>query len=892
MTEPTANRTGPIQIVLPIEGMTCASCVNRIERFLTRTDGVVEASVNLATERATVVVDPTIAGRPEVVAAVEAAGYDVRPETAEPTMLEADPDEPARARERRDLLVKAVVSIALAAGVMIAMFWPQTSVPMTTINWLVLVPATVIQVWAGRRFYIAAWRAARHRTTSMDTLVAVGTSAAWAYSVFVTLFPAVIHEAGLHPQTYFDSSTVIIGLVLLGRWLEARAKDQTSGAIRRLIALQPATARRVENGRETDVPLEAVRAGDLLRVRPGERVPVDGVVVEGASAIDESMLTGEPLPVAKGPGDQVIGATMNATGSLVMRATRVGRETVLASIVAMVQRAQGSKAPIQRLADRISEVFVPFVLVAAAVTFGIWFLAGPEPRVTLALTAFIAVVVIACPCAMGLATPTAVMVGTGRAAEAGILIRTAAALERAARVDVVIFDKTGTLTRGRPTVARVVVAEGVDEREVVDLAGSVERASEHPLGDALVTYANLTESGFRPIEGFEAFPGRGVSAAVDGRAVLVGSRLLLEDRGIPFGSEADLEVAAEGSTVYVAVDGRLAAAFSIADPVRPGAAAAVRDLRAGGIDVWLVSGDAPAAAAAVGEAVGITPDRVRGGMLPADKAAIVAELQRAGRLVAMVGDGINDAPALAQADLGVAIGSGADVAVESADLTLVGGDPRLVASAIAVSRRTVTVIRQNLFWAFAYNLVLIPVAMGALYPAFGILLDPALAAGAMALSSVSVVANSLRLRRLVIRPASAAATSIRLSPAARLREAAFLALVAAVAVTIGGGAVAAGRAIEAGGQHVSVTARDISFSGPSIEVTSGRLVVVRFTNEGAMFHDWTVDGLANVDAAARPGQTQEITFIAPAPGRYTYRCTEPGHAEAGMTGVLIVDPAT
>jgi Cu+-exporting ATPase len=881
----------PIEIVLPIEGMTCASCVNRIERFLNKTDGVIAADVNLATERATVTVDPAIAGRSEVVAAVEAAGYDVRPETAATSAFEADPDEPERRRQRRRLLVQALASIAVAAVLMIAMFWPQTTLAMTTINWLALVPATFIQVWAGRRFYVAAWRAARHRTTNMDTLVAVGTSAAWGYSVFVTLFPTVVHEAGLHPETYFDSSTAIIGLVLLGRWLEARARDQTSGAIRRLIALQPPTARRLDDGGEVDVPLEAVRVGDLLRVRPGERVPVDGIVVEGRSAVDQSMLTGEPLPVEMGPGDDVIGATRNANGTMVIRATRVGRDTVLASIVEMVERAQGSKAPIQHLADRISEVFVPFVLGLASLTFVIWLVAGPEPRFTLALTAFIAVVVIACPCAMGLATPTAVMVGTGRAAETGILIRNAAALERAGGVDAVIFDKTGTLTRGRPTVERVVVEPGYSEREVIDLAASVERGSEHPLGGAIVAFANLTELGFRSIDRFESFPGRGVGAIADGHDVLVGNARLLEERGITRPAERDEPSSNVRTTVHVAIDGRPAATLLIDDPIRPGSVAAVRDLRASGIEVWLVSGDTPSATMAVAETLGLPADRVRGGMLPADKARIVAEVRAAGHVVAMVGDGINDAPALAEADVGIAIGTGADVAVETAGLTLVGGDPRLVVSALALSRRTTSVIRQNLFWAFAYNIVLIPVAMGVLYPAFGVLLDPAFAAGAMALSSVSVVMNSLRLRRLDVRPGDGAVAAFRPGPLARIREAAFLVVVAVLAITVAGGIIALGRVIEADGQHVSVTARDLAFSGPSIEVTSGRLVVVSFTNAGSVFHDWQVDGVANVDAAARPGQTVQISFIAPAPGRYTYRCTVTGHADAGMTGVLIVDPA-
>ena len=733
--------------------MTCASCVNRIERFLNKTDGVVQANVNLATERATIRVDPALAGRSELVAAVEAAGYDVRPETTPAVILAADPDEPARQAERRQLLVQASVSIAAAAGVMVLMFWPQATVPMATINWIVLVPATVIQAWAGRRFYVAAFRAARHGTTNMDTLVAAGTSAAWAYSVFVTIAPGVIEGAGREPQTYFDSSTIIIGLVLLGRWLEARAKDQTGGAIRRLIGLQPRVAHRIEQGWEVDVPLAAVGVGDLLRVRSGETVPVDGIVVEGHTAVDESMLTGEPLPVDKQAGDELVGATRNASGSVVMRATRVGRDTVLASIVELVQRAQGSKAPIQRLVDRVSEVFVPLVLVVAAGTFGIWLLAGPEPRLPLALTAFIAVVVIACPCAMGLATPTAIIVGTGRAAEAGILLRSAEALEQAARVTTVVFDKTGTLTLGRPAVESISVEPGFDEGEVVDLAASLERGSEHPLAAAIVARGHLGELGFRMIEGFESRTGLGVSGRIDGRAVVVGSPRLFAELELPGRARGDPQ--ADRTSVLVAIDGQLAATVHISDPIRPDARRAVAELRSAGIDAWLVSGDDPAAATLVAQSVGIPSDHVRGGMLPADKARIVAGIQAGGRVVAMVGDGINDAPALAQADLGVAIGSGSDVALEASDLTLVGGNPRLVSSALALSRRTRSVIRQNLFWAFGYNVILIPLAMGALYPMFGILLNPAIAAGAMAISSVSVVSNSLRLRRAPIGLAAA-----------------------------------------------------------------------------------------------------------------------------------------
>ena len=755
----------PIEIVLPIEGMTCASCVNRIERFLTKTPGVRDAAVNLATERATVTFDPGVAGRDALVRAVEAAGYEVRPEAA------PDPENPAaatltaeltaddveRERAQRTTLIQAVAAIVTALGIMAVMFVPQTAIGVEALNKLVLLPATFIQFWAGGRFYRAAWRAGRHGSMTMDTLVAVGTTAAWAYSVAVTLWPELVREAGIEPVSYFDSATIIIGLVLLGRWLEGRAKGQTTGAIRRLVALQATTARRIRDGAEEDVELAAVVPGDLLRVRPGEKVPVDGIVVEGMSAVDEAMLTGEPIPATKTAGDEVIGATVNTTGSFVMRATRVGRDTALARIVELVERAQGSKAPIQRLADRVSEVFVPLVLVVASLTFVAWMLLGPEPRFTLALTAFIGVVIIACPCAMGLATPTAIMVGTGKGAEAGILVRGGEALEAAGRVDTVVLDKTGTLTLGHPAVAAVVAATGFTHDRLLDLAASLERGSEHPLGEAIVRRAREQELGFAAVEGFEALVGQGVAGTIDGARVAAGSRRLMTELGVDLAAllEPARLAAADGATVvFVAVDGSAAGLVAIADPVRPESAEAVRELRASGKDVWLLTGDAASTAAAVARAVGIPEDRVVAEVLPADKDATVARLQAEGRTVAMVGDGINDAPALARADLGVAIGTGADVAIEASDVTLVGGDPRLVASAIELSRATIRVVRQNLFWAFAYNVLLIPVAMGVLYPAFGITLNPAFAAGAMALSSVSVVTNSLRLRGVDVRPAS------------------------------------------------------------------------------------------------------------------------------------------
>jgi Cu+-exporting ATPase len=751
------------EIQLPIEGMSCASCVNRIERYLRKTPGVAEANVNLATEVATVRYLPEMAGLDEIARAIEAAGYEIRhlPEPkagagGRATLLdEADAEAAVRAREQRTLGLTAAASLVVAALAMLVMYLPNAPWTMEQAAWLLIGPATAVQFLAGRRFYRAALRAACHGTTSMDTLVVVGTSAAWAFSALVTVAPGLLRSAGIEPQTYFDSSTAIIGLILTGRWLEARAKGQTVGAIKALIGLQARSARIVRAGAEMDVPLEEVRVGDLVRVRPGERVPVDGRVVDGASGVDESMLTGEPIPAEKGPGSEVIGGTMNGRGTFLFRATRVGRDTALAQIVDLVRRAQGSKAHIQGLADRIAAVFVPFVLAVGAVTFALWFVLGPEPRPTHALVAFITVVVIACPCAMGLATPTAIMVGTGNGAEAGILIRGGEALELAARIDAVVFDKTGTLTRGRPSLGTVVAAPGFSIDEVLDLAASVERGSEHPLAAAIIAGAAARDLGRLPVADFEAVAGRGVRGLVDGRRVLVGTAAFLSAAGIELDGLGSAE-GAPSAVSYVAVDGRAAGLLPTIDEIKPEAETAVRELSASGIEVWLVTGDQVVTARAVASVVGIPPEHVMAEVLPAGKAAAVASLQACGLRVAMVGDGVNDAPALAQADVGIAIGTGADVALEASDITLVGGDPRSVAAAIRLSRQTLRVIRQNLAWAFGYNVVLIPVAMGALYPLAGITLDPALAAGAMALSSVSVVTNSLRLRRSTKRPARGA----------------------------------------------------------------------------------------------------------------------------------------
>ncbi len=779
-------KAGVSRVTLNIGGMTCAACVSHVGNALQEVDGVLSASVNLATEQATVEYVPGQASLPDMKAMVNDAGYTV--DGVDDEGAEEGEERLARTREVRALARKVIIAGAVGAVIMVTMYIPLETLRLTSfqLNLMLWTLATPVQFWIGATFYQSAWGALKHRTSNMNTLIAIGTSVAYGYSAFLTFFEG--YFAGAHlvhansalshsTGTYFDASAIVISLVLLGRLLEARAKGQTSEAIRSLMVLQPKTARVVRDGVETDVPIDEVALGDILVVRPGERIAVDGEVTEGTSAVDESMLTGESLPVEKSVGSPVYGATMNKVGSFHFRATRIGKDTALANIIRLVQEAQGSQAPIQRLVDRVASRFVPAVLGIALITFVGWLAwdpvlpslpwGSPPSALPIAILNLVAVLVIACPCALGLATPTAIVVGMGKGAERGILIRNAEALERAYRIRTVVLDKTGTLTIGKPAVTDVVSLR-MPEDDLLRLAASAERGSEHPLGKSLIEAANDRSLPLDEDSDFRALPGHGVEAQVNGSTVVLGNPALMKDIGVSLDSleSRGRELSEQGKTpVFVAVDGHAAGVVAVADTLRPESREAVEAMHRLGLEVIMLTGDDRRTAEAIASQVGI--DRVIAEVLPDQKADKILSLQEEGKTVAMVGDGINDAPALTRADVGIALGTGTDVAIAAADVTLMRGDLRGVPQAIALSKATTRTIWQNLFWAFGYNTVLIPVAAGLLFVLFfevlntGVpdgplryilgdygFLNPVMAAGAMALSSVSVVTNSLRLRKV------------------------------------------------------------------------------------------------------------------------------------------------
>ncbi|MCQ4094776.1 heavy metal translocating P-type ATPase [Erwinia persicina] len=740
---------------LAIEDMTCASCVGRVEKALAQTPGVIEAGVNLATERARIIHFAGVVSVADLEAAVVKAGYTSRRLSAESANTE-DQDNERREGEARSLR-RALYTAAIFTLPVFILEMGSHVIPgmhdlvMRTLgqqmNWYIqFVLATIVLFGPGMRFFRKGIPALLRGAPDMNSLVSVGTIAAYGYSVVATFIPGVLPKGTAN--VYFEAAVVIVTLILLGRTLEARAKGRTSQAIKRLVGLQAKTARVDRNGKIVEIPLDQVATDDVILVRPGEKIPVDGEVVDGSSYVDESMITGEPVPVSKGIGAEVVGGTINKTGAFSFRVTKIGANTVLAQIIRLVEQAQGSKLPIQALVDKVTMWFVPAVMAGAGLTFIIWLFLGPDPALTFALINAVAVLIIACPCAMGLATPTSIMVGTGRAAELGVLFRKGEALQALRDVSVVALDKTGTLTKGRPELTDLVPAEGFEYKEVLALVAAIETRSEHPIAEAIVAAAKQQDITLASVESFEAVPGFGVSAQVAGRTVAVGADRYMTQRGLDVNSlqPTARRLGEQGkSPLYAAIDGRLAAIIAVADPIKETTPEAIRALHALGLKVAMITGDNKATAAAIARQLGI--DEVAAEVLPDGKVAALKKFRANGARVAFVGDGINDAPALAESDVGLAIGTGTDVAIEAADVVLMSGDLRGVADAIALSQATIRNIKQNLFWAFAYNALLIPVAAGLLYPLNGMLLSPMFAAAAMALSSVFVLGNALRLKR-------------------------------------------------------------------------------------------------------------------------------------------------
>lgn len=738
---------------LKLRGMSCASCANTIERVIGRVSGVEECSVNFGMEQATVRYNPQQTDVQTIQNAVEKVGYGVSV-VEEGILTSDDPEKIARETENRELrrkvIVGGIISSFLVMGSLPAMTGLNLPwIPMWLHNfWVQFVLATPIQFWCGGQFYTNAWKAFKRHTATMDTLIALGTSVAYLYSSIVLIFPGFLTQQGLEPQVYYEAAVVIITLVLLGRLLESRAKRQTSEAIRKLMGLQAKTARIIRDDQEVDIPIEAVEIGDMVLVRPGEKIPIDGEVVEGRSTVDESMVTGESIPVQKQAGDEVIGATINKTGRFKFRTTRIGKDTVLAQIVQLVQDAQGSKAPIQRLTDQVTGAFVPAVIAIALLTFMVWFnLMG---NLTLALITTVGVLIIACPCALGLATPTSVMVGTGKGAEHGVLIKGADSLELAHKIQTIVLDKTGTLTQGKPTVTDFVTVRGTandNELKLIRFAASVERNSEHPLAEAVVQYAKSQQVEITDAEDFEAIVGSGVQGTVSDLQVQIGTARWLKDLGIAtevLQSQAQQLESRSKTVIWMAVNGEVEAIMGITDALKPSSKEVVSRLQRMGLEVVMLTGDNCSTAESIAQEVGI--QRILAEVRPDQKAQTIRQLQSEGKRVAMVGDGINDAPALAQADLGIAIGTGTDVAIAASDITLISGDLQGIITAIQLSHATIANIKQNLFFAFIYNVAGIPIAAGVLFPIFGWLLNPIIAGAAMAFSSVSVVTNALRLR--------------------------------------------------------------------------------------------------------------------------------------------------